>query len=43
MIFLLLKKRKEIVTVTVTSVVFVEKEFIFGSLVELYKIKYVIA
>lgn len=36
-------KKKEIFTVTVTSVVFVEKEFIFGSLVKLYKIKYVIA
>lgn len=36
-------KKKEIFTVTDTSVVFVEKEFIFGSLVKLYKIKYVIA
>lgn len=27
-------KKKEIFTVTVTSVVFVEKEFIFGSLVK---------
>lgn len=41
--FSTLKKKKEIFTVTVTSVVFVEKEFIFGSLVKLYKIKYVIA
>lgn len=36
-------KKKEIFTVTDTSVVFVEKEFIFGSLVKLYKIEYVIA
>lgn len=36
-------KKKEIFTVTDTSVDFVEKEFIFGSLVKLYKIKYVIA
>lgn len=35
--------KKEIFTVTDTSVVFVEKEFIFGSLVKLYKIEYVIA
>lgn len=41
MIFLL--QKKEIFTVTDTSVVFVEKEFIFGSLVKLYEIEYVIA
>lgn len=35
--------KKEIFTATDTSVVFVEKEFIFGSLVKLYKIEYVIA
>lgn len=35
--------KKEIFTVIDTSVVFVEKEFIFGSLVKLYKIEYVIA
>lgn len=35
-------KKKEIFRVIVISVVFVEKEFIFGFFVKLYKIKYVI-